>query len=273
MDESAGWRGLRVLVTGGTRFLGEAAVELLLASGAEVIGLVRDRAAAATLARHQIAGRVRMVHGRSDDLFRVHSAMAIHEVHRVLHFPAADSAAADRSIITLLEATRKYDPRIPVVIPRSGSSASLIASPVPLGIARFDELFGPDPDSRGSLSAAVTRLMVNEFPPLNDGAPRDYVHAKDAARACLLLAEAVAKHPVPHVREARFRSGWQFTERQLFAAVREALAGRTPLLPFVAAPTNPLDWSPSLHFGEAIADTVEWLRTRVARSVRTRVAA
>lgn len=275
MDEAAaGWRGQRVLVTGGSGFLGAAVVELLLEHGTEVIGLVRDRAAAATFARHHLAGHVRILNGRTDDFFRVHSALAIHDVQRVLHFPPSESAASDRGITTILEAVRKFDPRVPVVFPRSGSAASLITSPVPLGIARFDELFGPDAEAHGTVAGAIACLMAHERPVPRDRAPRDFVHVRDAARACLLLAEAVAKHPVPHVREANFRSGWLFGERELFTAIREALAGRPPLVPFISLPTNPLDWAPSLNFGEAIADTVEWYRGRpVVRPERARVAA
>ena len=50
------------------------------------------------------------------------------------------------------------------------------------------------------------------FSALNDS-PRDFVFVRDAARACLALAEEVKQtgHSIDHA----FRSGWEFTERTL----------------------------------------------------------
>lgn len=266
--ESERWRGRRVLVTGGG-FLGASVVEQLLAGGAEVIGLVGNRAAAGAFARHRLAGRVHIVHGRADNLFRVHSALAVHEVQAAFHFP--DASDFERGFTTLLEAVRRYDSRVPVVVPRTGGSLSLLTSPAPLGLARFGELFGPDPEARGTVSAAI----LTHEPDTIDRSPRDFVHVKDAARACLLLAESLSKHPVPHVQEATFRSGWQFSAREIAALIREAMAGRPPLVPRAALPENPLGWTPSLNFASALTDTVEWYRGRNPglRPDRARIAA
>ncbi|MFO0804776.1 MAG: NAD-dependent epimerase/dehydratase family protein [Gemmataceae bacterium] len=273
MDEAdAGWRGLRVLVTGGTGFLGAAVVERLVGAGAEVVGLVRDRATAGVLARHRLAGRVHILHGRTDDLFRVHSALAVHEVQRVLHFPPATADAQDRGLITVLEAVRKYDARIPVVFPRFGSAASLIASPVPLGVARFDELFGPGDEERGTVATLAQALLEGTRTFAFDSTSRDYVPVADAALACLMLANAVATHPVAHIREARFRTGWTFTDREMHSAIREVLDGRIPSIPFLSVPPNPLGWSPQREFGPALAEAVEGIRVPI-RPQRLRAAA
>src|SRR5438270_13763563 len=82
------WSGRRVLVTGCTGFLGGWTVRELLARGAEVVGLVRDRAAAGRFARHGLAGRVYPTHGRVEDTFRLHSTLAVHEVSAVFHHAA-----------------------------------------------------------------------------------------------------------------------------------------------------------------------------------------
>lgn len=274
MDEAdAGWRGSRVLVTGGTEFLGAAVVERLVAAGAEVVGLVRDRAGAGALARHRLVGRVHILHGRTDDLFRIHSALAVHDVNRAFHFPPASAEMQDRGLITVLEAVRKYDPRIPVVFPRFGSAASLIASPVPLGVARFDELFGPDPEGRSTVATIANALIGGTRTFSFDASARDFVHVNDAARACLLLGQAVAKHPMPHIREARFRSGWKLTDREMHSAIREVLDGRTPMIPFTSSPANPFEWSPQCEFGPALAEAVDGCRVPSRREPRLRAAA
>jgi len=265
------WRGRRVFVTGGVGFLGNAVVKQMLARGAEVIGLVRDRAAAAAFTRHRLAGRIHIIHGRSDDLFRVHSALAVHEVQAAFHFPSSDGPPLDHGLVTVLEAVRKYNPVVPVVSSRPDSAGSLLTSPAPLGVARFDELFGPDPESRGLVASTIAALLAGERVLPDDRDSRDFVPVADAARACLLLAEAVAKHPVPHVREATFRTGWQFTERELAASIRDAIAARPPLVSLLAQPANPLGWSPSLNFAEALADTVAWYRAQAARAPGVRL--
>src|SRR6185312_12270322 len=128
-EPSSRWRGRRVLVTGCTGFLGGAVVEELLARGSQVIGLVRDRGSAAVLARHQLAGRVRIVHGRCEDLFRIHSALAIHEAHAVFHLAACEPLDTDGGTATVLEAIRRFDPRIPMVVARRPDALALADSP------------------------------------------------------------------------------------------------------------------------------------------------
>lgn len=242
-EASSCWRGRRVLVTGCTGLLGGAVVEELLAGGAHVVGLVRHRAAAAALARHQLAGRVHIVHGRTEDLFRIHSALAIHEAHAVFHLAACEPLETDPGSAAVFEAVRRFDPRIPTVVARRSDSPPLVESAIPLGVARFGELFGG------------RETKPSQTPTVSLDSPRDFVHVRDAARACLLLAEAVAGRPIPHVNTVEFRTGWVLTGRALAAAHREG-----PSLAFPACPENPLGWSPALNFSEAIADTVAWRR-------------
>ena len=263
-ESTSPWRGRRVLVTGCTGFLGGAVVEELLSHGAEVVGLVRNRTSAAALARHQLTGRVHIVHGRADDLFRLHSALAVYEVHAVFHLVNADQF--ERTATTVLDAVRRYDPRIPVVVARPAAAASLLNSPVPLGVARFGELFGRDPKAARFVPSTVAAVLAGGRVPLaGERGALDYVHVGDAARACVLLAESLTSHPIPHVRDAHFRSGWVHTDPEMLAAIREACVNRYApnVLPVSAA--NPLGWSPALNFAEAMADTVEWYR-QLARS-------
>src|SRR5262249_786627 len=102
--------------------------------------------------------------------------------------------------------------------------------------------------------------LNGERPPFAERGPRDYVHVRDAARACLHLAEAVAGHPTPHVQEAAFRTGWALTDREMSGLLRDACSGREPQFAFAPPAGNPCNWSPKLNFAEAIADTVDWYR-------------
>lgn len=263
MDDSTTlWRGQRVLVTGSTGFLGSAVVEELLGRGAEVVGLVRNRTSAAAFARHQLAGRIHFVYGRTDDLFRIHSALAVYETRAVFHLAAAEPGSSDRGTTTVLDGVRRFDPRLPVVVARPTGTAPVIDSPVPLGVARFGELFGSgDRNTKRLVPATALSLLSGERTALGaERGARDYVHVRDAARACLMLAEALANGQMPQVREATFRSDWVFTDREMTEAIHRACAGhsapfarRTPL-------ANPFGWSPTLNFSEAMADTVGWYR-------------
>ncbi|MBX9628548.1 MAG: NAD(P)-dependent oxidoreductase [Gemmataceae bacterium] len=273
--EPSPWAGRRVLVTGCTGFLGSAVTGELLAAGAGVVGLVRDRAAAERFARHAVTGRVWAIHGRAEDLFRIHSALAVHEVGAVFHLAATNPHRPDPGAAAVVEAVRRYDPRTPVVIARlelaSGGrqppdgrthqGADAPRSPIPVGVARFGELFGPgDRKTFPIVSATVLGLLAgNPTPPSAGDTPRDFVHVTDAARACLLLAEHLMVRPDAQRKDVTFRSGWVFTDRAMAAAVREAFAGRA-VPPTGPSPANPLGWSPATTFADALAETAAWYR-------------
>jgi CDP-glucose 4,6-dehydratase len=238
-------------------------VRELLAAGAGVVGLVRDRAAGSAFARHRLAGRVHVVHGRVEDTFRVHSALAIHEASAVFHLAApTDPASPDRGTAVVLESVRRYDPRVPVVIARPFDAPSAPPDPpVPLGVARFGEVFGGgDRNVSRLVPATVIGLAAGDrtVRAVDDGGRRDFVYARDAARACLKLAEAIAEQPQPH--EVGFRSGWGLTAREMAAAVRDVLDGRAPAVLGGPPPANPLGWQPATPFADALAETVNWYR-------------
>src|SRR5262245_15365283 len=186
------WRGRRVLVTGCTGFLGVAAVGELLAAGAEVVGLVRDRGTTAGL-----AGRIQVVRGRAEDTFRIHSALAVYEASAVFHLASTNPNQPDRGTAAVVEAVRRYDPRTPVLMARPTGAPMVARSPVPIGVARFGGAFGGgDRNTFRIVPATITSLVTGErTPPVADGATRDFVFVRDAARACLLLAESLLHRP------------------------------------------------------------------------------
>jgi nucleoside-diphosphate-sugar epimerase len=166
--------------------------------------------------------------------------MAVHEVTAVFHLAACDAAA-------LLQAVNLYSRRVPVVTARPSPQLSLARidgrQQERLSVARFGEVFGPG-DRKRAYPANATPA---------DGPARDFVFVRDAARACLLAAEAsVANGPGDHT----FRSGWVMTERQMAAALRDpsAVIGASDSAPL----SNPLGWAPAQTFSDALNETLAW---------------
>ena len=258
-NEHSPWRGRRALVTGATGFLGGAVARELLARGAEVVGLVQHRPDGELLAG------LRLVHGRADNVFRLHSAMAVNEVTAVLHLATHDPFGEDRGTSALLQAMRLYSRRVPVVVARPMPALAIARAEEPgegrLSVVRFGELFGPgDRKLFRAVPAAAREVLHGEPAFLNDGPAKDFVFVRDAARACLLAAEAAANScPGDHA----FCSGWRFTERQMADAVHAVAVGRVPAVPDSAPVSNPLGWKPSQALAESLAETLAWYRTHL----------
>lgn len=258
-EQSSPWRGRRILITGCTGFLGSAVAQELFARGAEVVGLVHERPA------HDVfgeagGGRVHLVRGRADNVFRLHSAMAVHEVAAVFHLATASPFEEDRATPALLQAVKLYSRRVPVVTARPLSPLSLTRTEElredRLTVARFGELFGPG-DRKLSRVVPATALALHSGDAVTpaEAPARDFVFVRDAARACLFAAEhAAAAGPGDH----SFRSGWVMTDRQMASALRDAFAGRTVEAPDTAPPANPFDWKPVQTLREALSDTLAW---------------
>ena len=270
------WRGRRVLVTGCTGFLGGAVVRELLDNGANVVGLIRDRSRMSAVASAH-AGRVHVIHGRPDNLFRLNSAMAVHEVAAVFHLAAHDPFAEDRATPAVIQAAKLYSARMPVVTARPARPLALANTEDHergLSVARFGELFGPrDRKAFRIVPATAINLLAGHTVALPaDGLARDFVFVRDAARACVRVAETALEHGPG---DYSFRSGWLMSERHMAAAVRAVHAGTAPELPESAPPANPLEWAPQMPFAEALGETLAWYReaARAGRATPLRAAA
>jgi nucleoside-diphosphate-sugar epimerase len=263
------WHGRRVLVTGCTGFLGRAVTRELLDRGANVVGLVRGRPGGSEFAREYATGQFRLVHGRTEDRGRLHSAMAVHEVSAVFHLAGTDAGP-------LLDAAAVYHPRIPVVTARPAGQLRLVtsddapATTNPVGTARFGELFGGgDPKLTRVVPRTVLGLLNHEPTVPADTRTRDFVFVRDAARACLLLAEAVATRGESH--DCTFRSGCERTDQTMARFVAAAYAGCAAAGDDAVPEGNPLGWRPALGTAAALAETVAWYREFVrARYAGTR---
>lgn len=252
---TSSWPGRRVLVTGCGEFLGEAVTQELLRRGASIVGLIRERGRGAKFVGEIAAGRVHLVHGDCRDATRLHSAMAIHEVSAVFHLADVDSTAIDR-------AAGLYHSRVPVIRAQPPHQLSLAqdeATCSPLtGLARFDELFGPGDRTTTRAIARALFALAGRHPPVPaTGAVRDYVFVRDAARACVELAETVGR--AGHSVDRTYRSGWKYSDVQMRKILANAFEGSLP----VPAPNSRSDSDcllPELTFAEAIAETVAWFR-------------
>ena len=110
------WRGRRVLVTGCTGFLGRTVTRELLARGAIVAGLVRERRRAVEFSQEISEGRFHVVHGYVEDAIRLHTAMALHEVSAVFHLATADAQGNDRGTAAVRRAAILYHSKVPVIV-------------------------------------------------------------------------------------------------------------------------------------------------------------
>lgn len=251
------WHGRRVLVTGCAGFLGGAVARSLLARslldrGATVVGLVHRTPTDLHRRPH-----FETIRGRAEDTFRVYSALAVHSVDTVFHLAAGPVFASDRVAASVVEAVRRFDPTVPVVMahPDDGLTLARVNVPVPLGVARFGEVFGPG-DRR--LFRTVPSILSGD-PRRSTDVPRDFVYLDDAARALLALGESLDRKP--HLRDETFRSGWTLSDRQMATAVRDVTDGRPALLLTASVPPNPLDWHPARAFADAMAATIAWYQS------------
>ena len=108
MPSTSHWHGRRVLVTGCTGLIGSAAVRELLARGAAVVGLVRDRVAEPE-ARREPSSRTSSRPGRVEDRGRVQTALAVHDIQAVFHLAGPTDGADPATAPPRVTAVRDHD--------------------------------------------------------------------------------------------------------------------------------------------------------------------
>jgi nucleoside-diphosphate-sugar epimerase len=265
-EKTSYWRGRKVLVTGCTGFLGGAVARELFARGAEVVGLLNETPATGLFGPQQ-GGRAHLVRGRADNVFRLHSAMAVHEIAAVFHLAPTEPGA-------VLAAVNLYSRRVPVVTARPLLQLAIAQAAEQhdprLSVVQCGEVFGPgDRKLFRTVPAASISLLTGDAVPLPaEGPVHEFVFVRDAARACLRAAEAGPG-------EYAFRSGWLMTDRQMASAVRDACAGRPVAVPDSAPVANPLGWQAQQSLGAALNETLAWYRDflRAGCAVPVRAAA
>jgi nucleoside-diphosphate-sugar epimerase len=244
MDGSTSpWQGRRVLVTGCDQFLGGAVTRELLGRGATIVGVIRERTRGAEYIREIAAGQFHLIHANCRDASRLHTAMVVHEVSAVFHLAEVEPTP-------ILHAASLYHSGVPVIstrTPRHWSFAGDGSARSPLsGVIRFDELFGPgDRDTNHFVARTLLVLFAGQTPLQSTSASRDYVFIREAARACVELAEAVGR--AGHALDRTIQSGLGFTDAQMVKVLANAVAGSPPA-------------SQSVDFADAVAETVAWYR-------------
>lgn len=217
-----------VLVVGATGFLGRAVVRELLANEVHVVALVRDRAATAARTEFPYSPHLHVIRGRIEDSFRIYSALAVHEIGAVFHLAACPPSQPDRGTSTVLEAVQRYDPLLPVAIPRPAAAAPFQGSANVVGVARFGELYGGgDRNVSRIVPATVMALLSGERTPLVAETPRrDFVFVQEAARNCAALVESLMEATAPRVEDRSYRSGIELNDREMAAAIRDVFEDR-----------------------------------------------
>lgn len=211
-DSSQWWRNRPVLVTGCTGLLGSQLCAMLVARGAQVVGLVRDHVASAQLFSSGTSRHMTIVNGDIRDQALLERVLNNYEIKTVFHLAAqAIVGAANRNPVetfdsnikgtwTVLEAAR----RVP------GIEQILMAS--------SDKAYG-----------------VHETLPYTEDAPLQGTHPYDVSKSCAdLIAQTYAhtyKTPVCIARCGNlFGGGDLHWNRLVPGTMRAAIEGATPLV-------------------------------------------
>lgn len=271
LGQTSHWSGRNVLVTGTYGFLGSAVARELLDRNAHVVGLIRERNSGKSFAREYASGQFHIVQGSTEDSARIYSLLAIHEVSAIFHMVdgfarSGVSGGSNRHIdntgtAATMRAAALYDSKLPVIVARPSSQLRLVgADPArPHGIARFGELFGPgDSTMSHFVTRTITGLLAGERLVANGDSSNDFVFIRDAAEACLSLAEAVASGSEP--LDITFHSGWEFTAEAMAGLLSNAISGQQTILTRDTMPANPLGWQPRQTLSTGISETVAWYR-------------
>lgn len=207
------WKDHRILITGGTGFVGSWLTRRLLGEGADVTVLVMDRDPQSELIRSGILDRCTVVDGRLEDLATLERAICAHETDTVFHLGAqalVGTALRDplgtlesnvRGSYNLLEACRRH----PDVVRR-------------LVVASSDKAYGE-----------ADQL------PYRESMPAQGRHPYDVSKSCAdLLAQAYAHTyglPLVVARCGNIYGGGDFNWSRLIpGTLRALLRGEAPVL-------------------------------------------
>lgn len=130
------WRGRRVLITGCTGLVGAWTTRALVARGAHVVGLVRDRVAGSDLRRGGLIRKIDRVHGRLEDFQFLERVVNEHEIQTVFHLAAqAIVGTANRSPLATFEANIRGTYNLLEAARRSGLNPHVV-------LASSDKAYG-----------------------------------------------------------------------------------------------------------------------------------
>jgi CDP-glucose 4,6-dehydratase len=155
------WQDRPVFVTGCTGFLGSWLTAVLVESGADVIGLIRDQVPQSELVRSGAINRIRVVQGDVSDYALLERALAEYEVATVFHLAAQTIAPiANRAPLSTFETNIKGTWSLLEAARRNPTVQGVI-------VASSDKAYGDQPEL-----------------PYREDAPLQGRHPYDVSKSC-----------------------------------------------------------------------------------------
>jgi len=248
------WRGRRVLITGCTGLVGAWTTRALVARGAHVVGLVRDRVAGSDLRRGGLIRKIDRVHGRLEDFQFLERVVNEHEIQTVFHLaaqaivgtanrsPLATFEANIRGTYNRLEAARRSGLNPHVVLASSDKAygvskacADMLGRSyfesygLPVCVTRCGNFFGGgDLNWNRLVPGAIRSLLAGEAPVLRSTGRelRDYFYVRDGAMAYIHLAERMAADETIHGRAFNFSANFRMNSLEMIGAICRQLGSR-----------------------------------------------
>jgi CDP-glucose 4,6-dehydratase len=212
MDADASWRDRPVFVTGATGLLGGWLVEALLARGAHVVGLVRDRIPRSRLLAERVIDRIDVVWGDVTDPLGVERALAEFEIECVFHLAAQTIVPiANRSPLSTFESNVRGTWNVLEASRRQPTVRRVV-------VASSDKAYGDQ-----------ERLPYEESAPLQGGHPYDV--SKSAADLIARSYWTSFGLPVAVTRCGNLFGGGDLNWNRLVpGTIRSVLQGRAPVI-------------------------------------------
>jgi CDP-glucose 4,6-dehydratase len=155
---------------------------------------------------------------------------------------------------------------------------------LPVAITRCANLYGGgDQNWSRIVPGTIRSVLENEAPIIrSDGTfVRDYLYVGDAARAVLVLAEAVGRRAELRGEAFNFAAGQRLTAIEMAERILRVMG--SSLKPRILATSRnevpvqrvsasrarrELGWRPTVPLGRGLAETIEWYRSHLARAAR-----
>ncbi len=206
------WRDRRVLITGCTGILGSWLTEDLVASGADVVGLVRDSVPRSRLVRDGIIDKITVVHGEIEDFPLLERTLNEYEVATVFHLAAQPIVGtANRNSLSTFDTNIRGTWNLLEACLRVGTAEQIV-------MASSDKAYGEQ-----------------ENLPYDETYPLKGTHPYDVSKSCAdLIAHAYFKSyglPVCVTRCGNFFGGGDLNFNRLVpGTIRSVIRNEAPVI-------------------------------------------
>ena len=206
------WNQRPTLVTGATGLVGGWLVKRLVASGADVVCLVRDWVPQSELVRSKDIEKVKVVRGDIRDQATLERTLGEFEIDTVFHLAAQTIVGiANRNPVSTFESNIQGTWAVLEAARRSPAVRQIV-------VASSDKAYGDQPEL-----------------PYDEAAPLEGRHPYDVSKSCSdLIAQAYAKtynSPVGITRCGNFYGGGDLNwSRIVPGTIRALLAGQRPVI-------------------------------------------